>query len=63
MAEIDFKKAISLRPENPNGYKNMGFLYLLQGKKAAAEVYLRKALIHAPNDSKVRKALEDLSQR
>ena len=62
-AEIDFKKAISLRPESPHGYKNMGFLYLLQGKEDVAGIYLRKALIHAPHDSKVKKALKNLSKR
>lgn len=62
-AEIDFKKAISLRPDSPHGYRNIGFLYLLQGKENAAGAYLREALIHAPHDRKVKKALKDLSQR
>ena len=62
-AEIDFKKAISLRPESPHGYRNIGFLYLVQDRKDAARIYLRKALINAPHDNKVKKAIEELNRR
>ena len=57
---MNFKKVISLSPNLPEGYKNAGFLYLLQGDKQAARVYLSKALALAPHFTKVRDALAKL---
>jgi Flp pilus assembly protein TadD len=39
-AESNFKKAISLTPISPEGYRNMGFICLIQGKVEAARRYL-----------------------
>ncbi len=57
---VNFKKVIFLSPNLPEGYKNAGFLYLLQGDKQAAIVYLSKALALAPHDTKVIDALAKL---
>jgi tetratricopeptide (TPR) repeat protein len=59
-AEIDFNKAISLNPEDPGGYKNIGFVYILQEKTDAAEIYLRKALKHDTQNKKIKEALKVL---
>ena len=60
MAEADFLKLISLTPFNSQGYRNIGFLYLLQGEKDKATIYLTKALALAPQDKKIKVALERL---
>lgn len=62
-AEIDFNKAISLNPEDPRGYKNIGFVYLLQEKTDAAEISLKKALKHDPENKKIKEALTTLMKR
>jgi len=59
-AEADFNHAISLNPENPDGYKNIGFVYLLQKKTDAAESALNEALKHDPKNEKIRETLATL---
>ncbi|MDP2645595.1 MAG: tetratricopeptide repeat protein [Desulfobacterales bacterium] len=56
----DFNRVIRLHPEMPEGYKNLGFLYLLQGKTDLAGKYLQKALELAPHDGKVKEVLSRL---
>ncbi len=56
----DFMHVIRLSPNMAEGYKNIGFLYLLKKENKPAEAYLRKAQRLSPNDAKVKKALEDL---
>jgi len=58
MAECDFKNLISLTPSSPQGYRNIGFLYLLRGDIDKATIYLKKALSLAPQDHKVKEALK-----
>jgi len=60
MAETDFKRLISLRPVNPQGYRNTGFIYLLRRETDKARLYLTKALALAPDDKKVKEALIEL---
>ena len=62
-AEIDFIKAISLNPENPRGHKNIGFVYLLQGKTDAAEISLNNALKHDPQNKEIKEALTTLIEQ
>lgn len=57
---VSFKRVISLSPNLPEGYKNAGFHYLIQGDTQAARDYLSKALTLAPHDTKVREALAKL---
>jgi len=59
-AEVDFLRLISLNPFASQGYRNIGFAYLLQGRKNQAKIYLAKALSLAPQDEKLKKALKDL---
>ena len=61
LAEFDFKKVIELSPNRPNGYKNLGFLYLLQGKEEMAKTYLEKAHYFDRKNKKVQKALLQLN--
>jgi 4-amino-4-deoxy-L-arabinose transferase-like glycosyltransferase len=60
LAELDFKKVIELSPNLANGYKNLGLLYLLQGKEEMAKKYLESAQDLDPKDEKVRKVLIQL---
>ena len=59
-AEMDFRKVISLSPRSPQGYRNMGFLYLVQGEKNKARSHLTRAFALAPDDKQVKEALESL---
>jgi tetratricopeptide (TPR) repeat protein len=59
-ALADFKKVISLSPGLAEGYKNAGFLYLLQNDPQEAKGYLEKAQALAPQDPKVNEALGKL---
>jgi Flp pilus assembly protein TadD len=60
LAEFDFKKVIELSPNRANGYKNLGFLYLLQGKEEMAKTYLERAQYLDRENKKVQKALLQL---
>ncbi|UCD33564.1 MAG: tetratricopeptide repeat protein, partial [Desulfobacterales bacterium] len=42
-AEQDFKSVLELSPNIIHGYKNLGFLYLIQGNKEKAKTYLEAA--------------------
>ena len=59
-ALADFKRVISLSPGLAEGYKNAGFLYLLQNDPQEAKGYLEKARALAPQDPKVNEALSKL---
>jgi tetratricopeptide (TPR) repeat protein len=59
-ALVDFKKVMSLSPGLPEGYKNAGLLYLLQGNMPMAKSYLNSALALAPDDTSIEKALARL---
>ena len=59
-AESDFKKVISLAPSSPQGYRNMGFVSLVQGKTEKARWCLKKANMLSPDDKKIKKALDDI---
>jgi Flp pilus assembly protein TadD len=56
-AEIDFKKVVGLSPNITHGYKNLGFLYLLQGNKEMAKTYLETASRFSPQNKKIQEAL------
>jgi Flp pilus assembly protein TadD len=53
----DFKQVVTLSPGVSKGFRNLGFLYLLQGDTQVARDYLSKALRLAPHDTKVKEAL------
>ena len=61
-AEFDFKKVISLAPYSSQGYLNMGFVCLIQGKTERARWYLNKANMLSPDDKKIIKALDALEK-
>ena len=56
----DFEQVISISPNVSAGYKNAGFLYLLQNDKMKAKNYLTRAQEITPDDPKVREALREL---
>jgi len=60
-ARKDFMHVIRRSPNMAEGYKNAGFLYLIQGKTQQAGAYLLKAQSLSPNDLKVKEALRDLA--
>jgi Flp pilus assembly protein TadD len=47
-AELLHQKFISLRPDNPSGYNNLGFNYLLQGRYTDAIPLFSRALALEP---------------
>lgn len=59
-AARDFKMVIALSPRHPKGYKNLGFLALLQKEEERAIEYLTEAFTLRPDDEKVRRTLEKL---
>jgi len=61
-AKEDFKKVIHLSPNRPEGYRNLGFAYLTSQDNQAALKYLKKARALDPEDQKVRKAIDNLTQ-
>jgi Flp pilus assembly protein TadD len=61
-AEIDFKKATALSPNIVHGYKNLGFLYLLQGENELAVKYLETASRLSPQNHKIREVLKGLNK-
>ena len=58
----DFLTVIRLSPNLAEGYKNLGFTYLILGKKEAAKAYLQKAASFTPDDNKIKEALEHLNK-
>lgn len=58
----DFLTVIRLSPSLAEGYKNLGFTYLILGKKEAAKAYLQKAASFTSNDNKIKEALEHLNK-
>jgi tetratricopeptide (TPR) repeat protein len=56
----DFMQVIRLSPNLGEGYKNIGFLYLLKGEKKNAKPYLLKAQTLLPENKKIEKALNDM---
>ena len=56
----DFKQVISLSPNMGEGYKNIGYLYLLRGDQKSAKPYLLKAHTLLPKDKKIKKSLNDM---
>lgn len=57
-AEADFRRVIALRPQSPQGYKNLGFLYLVLQEPDRAAQLLRRAEAVSPGDPAVRSALD-----
>ena len=58
----DFLTVIRLSPNLAEGYKNLGFTYLILGKKEAAKAYLQKAASFTSDDNKIKEALEHLNK-
>ena len=56
----DFRQVIRLSPDIGEGYKNIGFLYLLEGDHKRAKSYLLTAHGLLPGDKKIEKALNDM---
>lgn len=59
-AERDFKKVVTLSPNISHGYKNLGFLYLLQENREMAITYLETASRLNPGNEKVKATLSRL---
>jgi tetratricopeptide (TPR) repeat protein len=59
-ALADFEQVISVSPNLATGYKNAGFVYLIQNDKSRAKAYLTKAHALSPEDPKVNGALMKL---
>ncbi len=53
-AEAEFKKLVSLAPEEAIGYANLGLVYLRMGSYEEAEMNLKKALDIIPEDADIR---------
>jgi len=53
-AESSFKRVIALSPQLPEGYKNLGFVYLLRGDRLNAARLLSRALSLNPNDDRLK---------
>jgi Flp pilus assembly protein TadD len=56
-AMSNFKKVIDLTPQLPEGYKNLGFVYVLKEDRAKAINLLSKALSLNPNDVRLREEI------
>ncbi|MBW1995138.1 MAG: hypothetical protein JRI77_11920, partial [Deltaproteobacteria bacterium] len=59
-AEKDFHRVIQLSPKIAEGYKNLGFLFLLKKNPSKAKSYLLKALSLSPADIKIKDALDSM---
>ena len=59
-AASSFEKVIALSPQMAEGYKNLGYVRLLQGDRADAEKLLSKALSMDPNDDKLKQEISKL---
>jgi curved DNA-binding protein CbpA len=59
-AELNFKKAISLEPWNPEGYVGLGMLYKKASLKVKAANQFKKALEVDPDHRGAQKALVDI---
>jgi len=59
-AELNFKKAVSLEPWNPEGYVGLGMLYKSASLKVKAANQFRKALEVDPDHRSARKALMEI---
>jgi 4-amino-4-deoxy-L-arabinose transferase-like glycosyltransferase len=59
-AEKDFKRVIALNPNSSPGYRNLGFNYLVQGKKDEAIACLHKAIMLSPDDEQIKNVLDIL---
>ncbi|PYP12006.1 MAG: hypothetical protein DMD56_05290, partial [Gemmatimonadetes bacterium] len=42
-AEAEFRKVVTLAPDQPLGYANLGLVYLREGRYREAEAQLRRA--------------------
>jgi Flp pilus assembly protein TadD len=60
-AVSSFKKVIELVPGVSEGYRNLGFLYLIKEDRAKARRFLSMALKLNPEDEKARKAMRRLN--
>jgi tetratricopeptide (TPR) repeat protein len=49
-AESEMKRAIALRPELPNGYKQLGYFYISQRRFADAYIQMKKYIELEPNN-------------
>jgi tetratricopeptide (TPR) repeat protein len=56
-AALSFNKVIALSPQLAKGYKNLGYVHLLQGDRANAEKLLSKALSMDPNDDRLKREI------
>jgi Flp pilus assembly protein TadD len=61
-ALADFEQVISISPNVSAGYKNAGFLYMLQDETMKAKAYLKKAQEISPGDPKVAEALSQIER-
>ncbi len=59
-AIADFKTVVRLHPHRPEGYRNLGFAYLVHNDTAPAILNLEKALVLDPEDEKTAAILQSL---
>lgn len=60
VAEKGFREVIKADPSNPEGYVNLGNLFLREGKQAEAKVQFQEALRHAPQNCRALEGLGDV---
>ena len=60
VAEKDFREAIKADPSSPEGYVNLGNLFLGKGKHAEAKEQFREALQRAPQNCRALEGLGDI---
>ncbi|MFA6110605.1 MAG: tetratricopeptide repeat protein [Candidatus Latescibacterota bacterium] len=62
-AEVEYRRALALRPEHPGTRNNLGSLLLAQGRLAEAEAEFRTVLVSDPEVSPARMNLANLLLR
>lgn len=61
-AEVEFRRAIDLKPTYAPAYRNLGALYVMRGNRKDAIVYFEEALRLEPQDKDLRTYLEQLKR-
>jgi len=61
-AEVEFRRAIDLKPTYAPAYRNLGSLYVMRGNRKDAIVYFEEALRLEPQDKDLQTYLEQLKR-
>ncbi|MBM3214610.1 tetratricopeptide repeat protein [Candidatus Poribacteria bacterium] len=61
-AEVEFRRAIDLKPQYAPSYRNLGALYVTRGNRKDALVYFKEALRLEPQDRDLATYIEQLTR-